>query len=429
MKVPVILATLALLIVFVVCGALIALGHPSEAPVRFRRVALTLPSDLPQGSEAALQYQYRVRCEHSSRPILHELNASVALSDRTIRFNLFEARSSGELIIGKVPGKPEPEIRIDENPHCRLESFHARATELAPERDQGPAARLALQHAPYLVVREDQLRNKGTDLPILLAYSVQSQGTTRTLRYTVYFTDEDSMSSTRDTNEQMTQYGRRTDIEWLYEVTLDDHDQVISRRYQGDWFRGWGHTVREFRGKFITGTEHPILFDIASHNVFSDRPRGEQTHAGDVGYHLVPRVELHSSEPREWAMFRHPWIFQVSDQELAYEGKLARPATAYLFVGTSRSPARAPLSRNQLRLLSASRAEASEEQRARSHASAPRGFTARPLDELPGSLLGAETGARELRIISSAGHYEAYEILKGQVPWTGDLASSRVAVE
>ena len=50
----------------------------------------------------------------------------------------------------------------------------------------------------------------------------------------------------------MFNYGRTTDNEWIYEVTLDEQGNIISEIFQGP-----SHTTTDFSGQKIN--KHPIM--------------------------------------------------------------------------------------------------------------------------------------------------------------------------
>jgi hypothetical protein len=314
----------AIIVILIVCGGAQARADAGRTIALPRAQAATSGDPAPQ---YVLKYKYRVRCDRSEKPVPRLLTGSIALEGRTVRVELFDAARSGETLLGALPSHFAPELKLDANPNCTLAEF---SPELLREPTSKEVAEIAFEHAPFLVVRKDQFKNPRTDLPLVLAYSVNSEGTSWSLRYTLIFSDEDSLSSVRETEAQMARYGRRTDIEWLYEVTFDPKGKILKRIYQGDILRGWGHSRRAFRGKFVAGTQHPILYDIASHNVFLDHPSHRQKGMPVEGHALVPRIRIDEPRAREWVMIQNPWIYQVSDEELAYEHKLLRPSTEYL---------------------------------------------------------------------------------------------------
>lgn len=257
---------------------------------------------------------------------------------RVIRFDLVEGAPEAQIILGPGSGSAEQaEVRFPE-----------RGTALGSGCDAPPIRAYftaedseALRFSPFIAVRGDQLRNRWTDLPLLLSYSVlpETNGQ-RTIRYTAYFSDEDSARSIRRSDAQLARYGRRLDIEWAYEVRLGADGVPIDSHFQGGVIGGAGHSRSTFRGSYADASTHPVLQNIAVHNVFSD-----QVDPKAPLYQLVARTEIARPRAREWAMVQEPWMIAVSDAELAREGKLGLPAEDYLYAliegGLSRGSLRA----------------------------------------------------------------------------------------
>lgn len=296
------------------------------------------PEEKAKGNprEVVLRFNYRVSCDPGES--LRGLTGSITYQLRTIRFDLFSATDHTDVALGKVSGPLEyVHIAVDPSPDCELTQF---AIEDRPVRPGGTLYDLVLRHSPFLVIRGDQYKNRVTDLPIALAYSTlpMMAGAAQHLliKYTVFFTDEDSLPGMSDTEAQMARYGRRTDIEWLYQVELDlETGAVVSRQYQGGAVGEIGHARYFFVGQYLPESDHPILYDTATHNIFDDVCPPGRREAPLVGYHLVPDPqygEIEFPRAREELMLAAPWMFEVSDEELNRERKLAHPFDEYLFV-------------------------------------------------------------------------------------------------
>jgi hypothetical protein len=263
--------------------------------------------------------------------------ARIEYQGREIRANLFPELSEAQVALGKSPESTElVRVHYLAPLNCEVKYLKAEVRPVpqrVPSSIQPPYSELIEAHSPFVVVRHNQRKNLFTDRPIALAYSIHHprEEKTTVIRYTLYFTDEDSIETISGTESQMMKYGRRTDIEWVYEVELDERLQVIHRRYQGGIVFGLGHKTYEFQGEFLPKSQHPILYNVANHNVFSDSKSWIYNDTLD-GYHLAPQFEIKHPEAREWVMFNNPWMFQVSDRELQRERKLAFPSTDYLFV-------------------------------------------------------------------------------------------------
>jgi len=312
--------------------------HPATAEQTFppRELIGQVPS-------AILALNYSVACQ--ANPQFPAINARVWRAGREIRFQLFYRENHTQVLLGEMlPGDSaqtvSEQVQLEPNPECELRSLQAQLTSMdttVSARDplnQRQQSRLAIKHSPFLIIRPDQLQNHQTDLPLALAYSIftSPQGTT-ILRYTMIFSDEDSQPSENDTEFQMARYGRRTDIEWLYQVELDRDLNVLNRTYQGDIILGAGHSTRPFHGEFLPHTLHPVLYNVATHNVFSDQPLPEQKRFKHlIGFALFPADEIPAPLAREQVMLQHPWIFEASDAELAREHRLQQAITEYLLV-------------------------------------------------------------------------------------------------
>ncbi len=192
---------------------------------------------------------------------------------------------------------------------------------------------LVLRHSPVLVARSDQTRKPDDDRYLFLGYSTtgETDGSTH-IRYTVYFTDEDSMGSASKTENQMQKYGRRLDIEWMYEVHVDRAGKVVERKYHCPVAIGIGHRTCKFKGKFEEGTEHPLLFNVARHNVFSDHPELPRGSRRGMRTRLVPTIEIPFPESRDLVVVKNPGYLRLSDDELLKEGKLGALSTEYAYI-------------------------------------------------------------------------------------------------
>jgi len=302
---------------------------------------LALGTALPAGASAqshdfTLKIDYQVVCPNQDASAFPGITGEVTVQGRTLRIDLFKYLHSTEMTLS-VERQPEMsalQFRWDASPDCRLEHFEPTVVEEAPSSDHDAA--LAMKHSPYLVVRKDQLTERQRDLPIGVAYSVMptSQNSVK-IRYTMFFSNEtvQGLGSTSKATS-LARYGRRTDIEWIYDVEFDSEGRVISRHYQSGIIGGLGHSTKRFKGRFLPGTEHPIFFDIAKHNVFGTRgdfdSNGNPTRAA---YHLIPREELPASGAREWWQWERPWIFDLNDRELRRGGGyFEAPSNDYLYV-------------------------------------------------------------------------------------------------
>ena len=206
---------------------------------------------------------------------------------------------------------------------------------LVPESD------LVARYAPVLYGRNlptvpGAFENVNTDVP-LLAYHVSStdaQGN-RVIEYTMTWSNEDGGTNTPSL---MARWGRTTDIEWLYRVTVDADGNRITDAYQSS-----GHGTLPFDG--IRENDHPLLQVVTSNNNMAS----VTDVAASSGYRffLDTSVALPANRAREWIMDTHPWAYLVMAKEQTREGKIEavpNPATAamsdqrnYLFAEVRKS--------------------------------------------------------------------------------------------
>ncbi len=164
---------------------------------------------------------------------------------------------------------------------------------------------LPLAHAPILYARPNSI-GRFTDIPLLMWYEMAREQKTLTIRYSVVFSNEDGGT---ETNALMARWGRATDIEWVYEVSLTPEGRVREARYQGP-----RHRTRRFRGR--REGDHPLLLVLTDNNNFSDRGRSPMRFA------LRPIPFDASAVAREEAMDQNPWTYRLMAEELKREGKL-----------------------------------------------------------------------------------------------------------
>jgi hypothetical protein len=308
----------------------------SHATPTYRESLSINPADF-SAQNAALTIRYQIECQSDRYQMVP---GELSYEGRVIRFDLFSARSETTVLIGKPSAAGSINLTLMSGTDCSAKLLSTQIEQMmaAPKNSDSD---LAMLHAPFLNVRPDQVENRYTDLPIALAYSITPSDTkgNKKLRYTIFFTDEDSVGDSNATEFQMARYGRRTDVEWIYEVELDRNGQVIRRQYQGGLItkgplEGAGHATYPFKGSFVDG-QHPVLYNVANHNVFSDKPLDTMRGLPFIGYQLLPSEAIECCAPREVVMTRNPWMYKVSDVELAREGKLSKPSTRYLYVSVA----------------------------------------------------------------------------------------------
>jgi hypothetical protein len=325
-------------------------GDPSKSEYVLKRLSemIAVP-EKAEGQEFILKIGYSVRCAHDEEGKFRGITGGIKIGDVIRRFELNEGKSQSELLIGPLtPDLGQASFILDESDHCSLGDLKltlvpedtALPKSGDPKKDALLASKLAMIHAPFVAVRPNQLHDwsktkagspRTNDLPLLVAYSLTEpkRGGVATLRYTLFLSDEDSKKKVSETAGQMGRYGRYGDIEWVYEVELNDRFEVVRREFQSGIFKNGGldHRSHYFTGNFLPGTSHPVLFNIAQHNVFAD-----SSNVRREGYHLVPRERIDHPLAREIVLFRNPWMMRTSDDEMKREKKLQGWALDYLFI-------------------------------------------------------------------------------------------------
>ena len=160
--------------------------------------------------------------------------------------------------------------------------------------------------------------NNHTDAPLLTYHEVRHDAGNTVLEYTVIWSNEDGGTNTP---ALMARWGRTTDIEWVYRVTLDPAGKVLSEVYQAP-----NHETKAFTGARLG--DHPMLeTGTANNNMLQvDDP------SASTGYRFIPDTSqaLPTQRAREAVMDANPWTYQVMAKEMIREGKVeavASPAT------------------------------------------------------------------------------------------------------
>ncbi len=125
----------------------------------------------------------------------------------------------------------------------------------------------------------------------------------------------------------MAQWGRTTDIEWVYRVEVD----AQGRRVKGTGvIQAPAHQTLPFGGRY-DGT-HPLIQTCTSNNNVCDEVDDPMRFA------LSTRDALPAGQPREHVMDAHPWTYQVMAREMLREHKIESPSDpSTTLVGDQRS--------------------------------------------------------------------------------------------
>jgi len=281
-------------------------------------------------NEYHLQFSYDLDCSRLSANGFPGLTGSYEIEGRKFRINLFKYKTTQAVGVTSVSELTSAAILVkwNENPGCTIKSIDQTLVDATAPADLTDIQRLAEKHSPVLVTRRDQGLLPERDVPLTLAYSlIPKENGNYALRYTLFFSNE-TVSGPLSTSKvkSLVQWGRRTDIEWIYEVEFTSLGTVVARRYQGSVIHGFGHDTKNFSGQFLEQSDHPYLFDIAKHNVFSDRGREYDA------VQMVPESEISMLSAREEWMLANPWTFDVSDRELSRDGNLNQRSDEFLYI-------------------------------------------------------------------------------------------------
>ena len=180
-----------------------------------------------------------------------------------------------------------------------------------------PRGNLVARSAPILYGRDlpeipGTYENAHTDVPLLAYHTSTAPDAAghRTIEYTMIWSNEDEGT---DPPALMARWGRTTDIEWIYRVTVDAAGRRISDEYQAA-----NHATLPFDG--LREADHPLLETATGNNntaAVTDRRRttGYRFFL-DTSWGLPPR------RAREAAMDAHPWTYRVMAQEMIREHKV-----------------------------------------------------------------------------------------------------------
>ncbi|MBS1960361.1 MAG: hypothetical protein JST80_12865 [Bdellovibrionales bacterium] len=282
--------------------------------------------------DSFLRFQYQLECDSKDQKSFPGIIAEIKIGTRKIRAYLVRYVNEQTVTLGAPTSDQisKMQIRYFPNPACTFKNVASNVIQNALSMSE--EQELALAHSPYLILRPDQGSHPDRDVPLQLVYSIMRDSFGFSIRYTVYFSNETDygLFAVKKTRSQAL-WGRRTDIEWIYQVDFDAAGKVVGRKCQSGVIFGIGHATKNFKGKFLTATQHPVLYDIARHNVFFDKPYPGQKFSS-AGVHLTPFEEIKEPDAREEWMWRNPWSFDVSDRELRRTGHLNFSSDQYLYV-------------------------------------------------------------------------------------------------
>jgi hypothetical protein len=167
----------------------------------------------------------------------------------------------------------------------------------------------ALSMAPIVYARPNTV-GKFTDLPLIMWYEIVATSRGRQFRYSVIFSNEDGGTQT---DRLMATWGRTTDIEFIYGVTVDGNGKIVAEEFQGP-----GHEVPAFTGQHEA--RHPLLWVSTDNNMVSESGPTR------IRYRLVPQKFDLTNQSREAVMDASPWTYAIASVEMRREGKVVDDA-------------------------------------------------------------------------------------------------------
>lgn len=221
-------------------------------------------------------------------------------------------RADYEVMLGPEVGSHMLRVRVDRettarelwpDPSVRVERVAIRS--VVP----GDPEHTALSLAPFLYARANTL-GRFSDVPVFMWYEREPTPRGTRYRYSAIFTNEDGGTPT---DRLMATWGRTTDIEYVYSVEVDKSGKPIA-----DDFQGPDHKTLAFNGS--REGLHPLLWVSTDNNMVRD------SGSTRVRYAPAPVAFALDGVSREAVMDAHPWLYALSSQELAREGKIVEDA-------------------------------------------------------------------------------------------------------
>jgi hypothetical protein len=216
-----------------------------------------------------------------------------------------------ETAVGRVSrGRHTVKVAVD---RAKSPVRDARIRRLEPV--MAPASDLVTRHAPILYGRDlpeipGRYENARTDVPMLAYHATSASDGRTTIEYTTIWSNEDGGTNTP---ALMARWGRTTDIEWIYRVTLAPDGRVESAVYHGP-----NHETLPFTG--AREGDHPLLQTATSNNNLLQVT--DRRLARNLRFFLDTRRTLPAARAREAAMDAEPWTYQVMAREIVREGRV-----------------------------------------------------------------------------------------------------------
>jgi hypothetical protein len=280
--------------------------------------------------EYRLQFSYSLDCTELTAKGFPGVTGTYEIGSKKFRVHLYKYNTTQSIGVSTDAPITADEIQLTwkQDTGCSIVQVKQTLTDLSTLTGRSSFQALAQAHSPVLKSRIDQETNLERDVPLTLAYTILKNASGNfKIRYTMFFSNETVKGFLATSKvKSLVQWGRRTDIEWIYEVEFDAAGNVVSKRYQGGIIGGFGHKARDFNGEFVAGSSHPVLYDIAKHNVFSDRGKNS------AAVQFLAETEISQLSAREEWMLAHPWTFDVSDRELSRNHELHTASDGFLYV-------------------------------------------------------------------------------------------------
>ena len=210
-------------------------------------------------------------------------------------------------------------LRIEADPALSAPQAGARRHREGGHRGDHPRRRRLRRAVDGAVIyaRPDTV-GKFTDLPVFMWYEIVPVPQGRQFRYSVIFTNEDGGTAT---DRLMATWGRTTDVEFVYGVTLNGQGKVVAEEFQGP-----GHEVPRVPRQARGGASAAVGLDRQQHGERVRADRGS-LRAGAAAFDLT-------DVSREVVMDAHPWTYTLAAKEMVREKKLVEDAAA----GSGRIP-------------------------------------------------------------------------------------------
>lgn len=312
------LAPAVLAVVAVLASAAPAMAAPSATPLASQSFTAPRAGEARLALTAASRETSWVTDGHESVVVTVRLDRRY--SQDVVLFKGGSEPFTYQVALGDVTaGAHRVDVRIN-RAKTPVAARNSRVEVTSLEVSLAPRDDLAARYAPVLYGRNlpqiaGRYENAYTDVPLLEYHTVSQDEQNRTvLEYTVIWSNEDGGTNTP---ALMGRWGRTTDVEWIYRVTLGDAGQILEEVYQAP-----NHETLTFHG--AKEGLHPLLqTGTVNNNIL---PVTVASEASGYRFFLDSRQTLPEDRAREAVMDANPWTYRVMAQEMVREGKVESPA-------------------------------------------------------------------------------------------------------